>query len=73
MTFHTLRATWATRMLDLGVSQTKVMAIGGWKDLDTFNICVRLAAIDVTGATDCLDNTQAKRSSEAEANVDMLK
>lgn len=65
--FHALRATWATQMLDRGIPQTKVMAIGGWSDVRTFNIYVRLAAIDVTGATDCLDNAPAKRFAEVEA------
>jgi len=54
--FHALRATWATQMLDRGVSQAKIMEIGGWADVRTFNIYVRLAAVNVAGATDCLDD-----------------
>ena len=53
--FHTLRACFATHMLASGVDQAKVMKIGGWCDIKTFQIYVRLAGIDVKGATDALD------------------
>lgn len=53
--FHTLRACFATHMLAAGVDQAKVMKIGGWADLKTFQIYVRLAGVDVKDATEALD------------------
>ncbi len=53
--FHSLRACFATHMLASGVDQATVMKIGGWRDIKTFQIYVRLAGIDVKGATDALD------------------
>ena len=52
--FHTLRACFATHMLASGVDQATVMKIGGWKDIKTFQIYVRLAGVEVKGATDVL-------------------
>ncbi len=52
--FHTLRACFATHMLAQGVDQATVMKIGGWKDIKTFQIYVRLAGVEVKGATDVL-------------------
>jgi integrase len=53
--FHTLRACFATHMLAQGVDQATVMKIGGWRDIKTFQIYVRLAGVEVKGATDVLD------------------
>lgn len=58
MTFHTLRAVWATQMLRSGVDTATVMKVGGWKDIETMMIYVRLAGIDVAGATGGLDFEQ---------------
>lgn len=52
--FHTLRACFATLMLQQNVPSATVMKICGWKDFDTMARYVRLAAIDEKGATDCL-------------------
>ena len=52
--FHTLRACFATQLLTDGVDMTKVMKIGGWKDIKTMQIYVRLAGVDERGATDGL-------------------
>lgn len=52
--FHTLRACFATMMLQKNVPSATVMKICGWKDFDTMARYVRLAAIDEKGATDCL-------------------
>ncbi len=53
--FHSLRACFATHMLASGVNQATVMKIGGWRDIKTFQIYVRLAGVEVKGATDILD------------------
>jgi len=52
--FHTLRACFATQLLADGVEMTKVMKIGGWKDIKTMQIYLRLAGVDEKGATDTL-------------------
>jgi integrase len=52
--FHTLRACFATQLLSDGVEMTKVMKIGGWKDIKTMQIYLRLAGVDEKGATDGL-------------------
>lgn len=49
--FHTLRACFATHLLGLGVDSSKVMRMGGWSDLKTFQIYLRLAGVDVKGIT----------------------
>lgn len=67
MTFHTMRAVWATQMLRSGVDPARVMKIGGWKDLETMMIYVRLAGIDVAGATGGLD-FEAPRIAKKEAS-----
>ena len=53
--FHTLRACFATHLLSSGAEPVKVMAIGGWKDLKTFEIYVRLSGVNVSGVTDKLN------------------
>ena len=52
--FHTLRACFATQLLADGVEAAKVMKIGGWKDLKTMQIYMRLAGVDEKGATEVL-------------------
>jgi integrase len=49
--FHTLRACFATHLLGMGVDASKVMRMGGWSDLKTFQIYLRLAGVDVKGIT----------------------
>jgi integrase len=60
--FHTLRACWATQMLASGVPAAVVMRIGGWKRSSTMDIYLRLAGVDVKGATDCLDFIPEERN-----------
>lgn len=54
--FHDLRASWATLLLSKGVAPSKVMSMGGWKDMDTMMIYMRKAGIDIKGATSVLDD-----------------
>lgn len=56
--FHDLRASWATLLLSKGVPPSKVMAQGGWKDMDTMMIYMRKAGIDIKGSTSVLDDMQ---------------
>jgi integrase len=50
--FHALRASFATQLLQTGVSAATVMAICGWRDYETMMIYIRRAGIDIQGATD---------------------
>ncbi len=52
ITFHTLRACFATHVLASGAEPTQVMKMGGWADFKTFQIYVRMAGVDVKGVTD---------------------
>jgi integrase len=54
-TFHTLRACFATHLLASGAEPMKVMKMGGWSDLKTFQIYIRMAGVDVKGVSDTLD------------------
>lgn len=52
--FHDLRASWATIMLVKGVPAIKVMAMGGWKDMKTMQIYIRMAGVSIKGITNGL-------------------
>lgn len=52
--FHTLRACFATHLIQAGVPTTTVMKIGGWQDLETMQIYIRIAGIEEAGATERL-------------------
>lgn len=58
--FHALRACWATQMLANGVPAVTVMKIGAWKKMSTMDIYIRLAGVEVKGATDCLNFIPSK-------------
>ncbi len=53
--FHALRACFATLLLEKNVAPARIMKIGGWSDLKTMQIYMRMAGIDEIGATDSLD------------------
>lgn len=53
--FHTLRACFATQLLKDGVAAAVVMKICGWKELDTMQYYVRLAGVEIDGATKVLE------------------
>lgn len=52
--FHDLRATFITNLLSRGVSLARVMSIVGHTEIKTTNVYLRLAGVDVKGATDDL-------------------
>lgn len=52
--FHTLRACFATQLIRTGVPPIQIQKICGWKDLETMQIYIRLAGIEVQGVTDGL-------------------
>jgi len=52
--FHALRACFATQLLRDRVAPATVMKICGWKDLKTMQCYIRLAGIEIEGATECL-------------------
>lgn len=64
--FHDLRASWATLLLSKGVAPSKVMSMGGWRDMDTMMIYMRKAGIDIRGATSCLDDLRTHGVQSAE-------
>ena len=55
--FHDLRATFITNLLARGTPLVQVMAIVGHSDMETTNVYVRKAGIEIQGATDRLGYT----------------
>lgn len=55
ITFHTLRACFATQMAAAGVARESIKKIGGWKESKTLEIYIRSSGIDEAGKTEVLD------------------
>ncbi|MBN8540719.1 MAG: site-specific integrase [Deltaproteobacteria bacterium] len=55
--FHALRACFATHLLNAGVSAPIVKKICGWTEEKVMNRYIRLAGLDVSGATESLSFT----------------
>jgi integrase len=49
-----LNCRQTTQLLGDGVEMTKVMKVGGWRDIKTVQVYLRLAGVDERGATDGL-------------------
>lgn len=64
VTFHTLRACFATHLLSTGVEAMKVMRMGGWNDLKTFQIYLRMSGVDVKGIAESLDVIPSRDSTK---------
>ena len=54
VSFHSLRACFATHLLNAGVTSPVVKKICGWTEEKVMNRYIRLAGIDVAGATEGL-------------------
>ena len=52
--FHTLRACFATQLIKEAIAPAIIMKICGWKDLKTMQRYIRLAGLEVNGATEAL-------------------
>jgi integrase len=59
--FHTLRACFSTQLISNSVAPAVVMKICGWKDLETMQRYIRLAGIEVHGATNMLQVLPTER------------
>ncbi len=55
ITFHATRACFAVQCLVGGLDIVTTMKLGGWKNVKSFQHYVRLAGVDIRGATDVLD------------------
>ena len=67
--FHTLRACFATHLLSAGVDPTVVRLIGGWKDIKSFQIYIRLSGISERGATEHLQFLTSNKSKNCKGKV----
>jgi len=52
--FHTLRACFATQLIQGGVPAIMIQKVCGWKDLKTMQRYIRMAGVEIEGATEGL-------------------
>lgn len=64
VTFHCLRACFATQLLQAGIPIPTVQKIGGWESLKVMQKYIRLAGIDIAGGTDALNFIRPKDAIE---------
>lgn len=67
--FHALRACFATHLLNLGVTSPVVKKICGWTDEKVMTRYIRLAGIDVAGATKDLNFIRSIKESKEIVNL----
>jgi integrase len=65
ITFHSTRACFAVQCLESGVSISTAMRLGGWTDVKSFQHYVRLAGVEIRGATDNFNLIPEKVTSSA--------
>jgi len=63
--FHSLRACFATHLLNAGVSSPVVKKICGWTEEKVMTRYIRLAGIDVAGSTNSLAYARGKNDDQA--------
>jgi integrase len=66
--FHALRACFSTQLIRNGVPPIQIQKICGWKDLKTMQRYIRMAGIEIDGATEILkvlpDSVVAQKATE---------
>lgn len=67
--FHALRACFATHLLNAGVTSPVVKKICGWTDEKVMTRYIRLAGIDVRGATEALNFVKPQLAEAKVANL----
>lgn len=69
--FHALRACFATHLLNAGVSSPIVKKICGWTEEKVMSRYIRLAGVDVAGATESLGFGTKSEQKDARPIVDL--
>jgi integrase len=67
--FHTLRACFSTQLIRSGVPPIQIQKICGWRDLKTMQRYIRLAGIEIEGATEALKVLPVEEVSERAAEM----
>lgn len=67
--FHDLRATFITNLLAQGVPLVKVMSIVGHKKMETTDVYLRLAGVEIKGVTEALGYQLPETADVGAANV----
>jgi integrase len=69
VSFHALRACFATHLLNAGVTSPVVKKVCGWTDEKVMTRYIRLAGIDVAGATDGLNFIRPEAATQKLVNL----